>query len=66
MFFWVKFDDRDKVLSPYLKDLTSSVRFEEFSTRIHSCSSWISLPIWISTDQRAMYLHRQDLSVIYD
>ena len=30
MFFFVEFDDGDKVLLPYSKDLSSAVQFEEF------------------------------------
>ena len=30
MFFFVEFDDGDKVLLPYSKDLSSTVPFEEF------------------------------------
>jgi len=30
MFFLVEFDDRDKMLLPYSKDLISTAQFEEF------------------------------------
>ena len=30
MFFYVEFDDGDKILLPYSKDLSSSAQFEEF------------------------------------
>eukprot|EP01042_Synura_sphagnicola_P036716 gene36716-biopygen21222 len=30
MFFYVEFDDSDKILLPYSKDLSSSTQFEEF------------------------------------